>query len=247
MQFANIEWRQDNKSNGIYQPYSIDFNDVYFNTEDGLQETEHVFIAHNQLENRFKSLKNNQFTIVETGFGTGLNFLVVSDLWLKLAPKTASLQYIGIEKTPLSPIDLTRAHALWPQFSNISDELIVHYTKLKTGANHFGIAAGRIQLGLQADDIMLALPQLTKQGLAKPADAWLLDGFAPAKNSAMWSDEVFANMARLSKKGTTFATFTSAGQVRRGLQAVGFNLSKHKGFGKKREMLSGIFIGDKHD
>lgn len=242
MQFANIEWRKDTGSSGQSQPYSIDFNDVYFNTDDGLQETEYVFIAHNQLAQRFSAPNLSSFTIIETGFGTGLNFLVVSHLWLKLAPKTATLHYIGIEKMPLSLVDLTRTHALWPQFADISRELITQYstlnTMLKSGTHHFSLATGRIQLGLQADDIMLVLPKLSKI-----ADAWLLDGFAPAKNASMWSCEVFAQMARLSKTGTTFATFTSAGDVKRGLQAAGFEVSKHKGFGKKREMLSGIFTG----
>jgi tRNA 5-methylaminomethyl-2-thiouridine biosynthesis bifunctional protein len=235
MQFANIEWRENK---GTHQPYSLDFNDVYFNTEDGLDETEYVFISHNQLQQRFSEHNLSSFTIIETGFGTGLNFLVVSALWLKLAPKSATLHYIGIEKMPLSLADLTRAQALWPQFTEISQVFMTQYSTLKTGMNHFSIAAGRIQLALQADDILLALPKLLQM-----ADAWLLDGFAPAKNAAMWSDEVFAQMARLSKTGTTFATFTSAGQVKRGLQTAGFAVNKHKGFGKKREMLSGVFIG----
>ncbi len=236
MQFSSIEW-----INNV--PYSIDFNDVYFNTDDGLQETEYVFIAHNQLQQRFSDAnqhinKNFSFTIIETGFGTGLNFLAVSALWLQLAPKNASLHYMGIEKMPLSPADLIRAHALWPQFTDISEALIAQYSTLKNGTNHFSIAAGRIQLSLQVNDIKLALPQLSQI-----ADAWLLDGFSPAKNTAMWSPEVLTQMARLSKTGTTFATFTSAGHVKRGLQATGFEVSKHKGFGKKREMLSGIFVG----
>lgn len=235
MQFANIEWRENK---GAHYPYSLDFNDVYFNTDDGLAETEYVFIAHNQLQQRFSNPNLSNFTMIETGFGTGLNFLVVSALWLQLAPRDATLHYIGIEKMPLSPADLTRAQALWPQFTDISQALIKQYSTLKTGINHFSIAAGHIQLDLQADDIMLVLPQLSHI-----ADAWLLDGFAPAKNTAMWSSEVFAQMARHSKIGTTFATFTSAGQVKRGLQAAGFEVGKHKGFGKKREMLSGLFNG----
>ena len=235
MQFANIEWRENK---GPYQPYSLDFNDVYFNTDDGLAETEHVFIAHNQLQQRFSNAKLSNFTIIETGFGTGLNFLAVSTLWLQLAPKNATLHYIGIEKTPLSPADLTRAHALWPQFTDVSQAFITQYSTLKNGTNQFSVAAGQILLDLQADDITLVLPQLSKI-----ADAWLLDGFAPAKNAAMWSNKVFAQMARLSKTGTTFATFTSAGNVKRGLQVAGFEVSKFKGFGKKREMLSGVFTG----
>ena len=83
---------------------------------------------------------------------------------------------------------------------------------------------------------MLALPKISQI-----ADAWLLDGFAPAKNVDMWSSQVFAHIASLSKENTTFATFTSASAVRRGLQAAGFTVEKHAGFGKKREMLSGVF------
>lgn len=235
MQFARIEWRENKGSkNDIDHPYSLDFNDVYFNTEDGLEETEYVFVAHNQLQQRFSNPNLTNFTIIETGFGTGLNFLVVSALWLKLAPNNATLHYIGIEKTPLSLADLTHAQALWPQFTEVSHELVAQYSTLKAGANQFSLATGLIQLGLQVNDIAYALSQLSQI-----ADAWLLDGFAPAKNPAMWSDKVFTHIVRLSKTGTTFATFTSAGHVKRGLQAVGFEVSKNKGFGKKREMLSG--------
>ena len=239
MQFANLDWCENKGTkNSIWLPYSLDFSDVYFNTDDGIKETEHVFIAHNQLQKRFSDVTLSNFTLIETGFGTGLNFSVVSALWLKSAPKNVTLHYIGIEKSPLSLADLTRAQALWPQFSEVSHNLIEQYLALKIGLNHFSIAAGRIQLDLQVDDIAVALPQPSAI-----ADAWLLDGFAPAKNAAMWSNEVFAHMARLSKSNTTFATFTSAGNVRRGLQAVGFAVKKQQGFGKKREMLSGIFIG----
>ena len=235
MQFANIEWRENK---GTYVPYSLDFNDVYFNTDDGQAETEYVFITHNQLQQSFSNTNLSSFTIIETGFGTGLNFLVVSTLWLQLAPNNATLHYIGIEKMPLSPPDLIRAHTLWPQFTEVSQALINQYSTIKAGANPVSIAPGRIHLDLQINDITIVIPQLSQT-----ADAWLLDGFAPAKNAAMWSSEVFAQMARLSKTGTTFATFTCAGHVKRGLQVAGFGVSKHKGFGKKREMLSGKFTG----
>jgi tRNA 5-methylaminomethyl-2-thiouridine biosynthesis bifunctional protein len=72
-------------------------------------------------------------------------------------------------------------------------------------------------------------------------DAWFLDGFSPAKNPDMWQEVLYQQVARLSKPNTTFATFTSAGMVRRGLQAVGFNVKKDVGYGKKREMSYGQF------
>jgi tRNA 5-methylaminomethyl-2-thiouridine biosynthesis bifunctional protein len=230
MQFSNIKWINN-------MPYSIDFNDIYFSTEDGLDETEYVFIQQNQLEQRFKSLQQDHFTITETGFGTGLNFLVTCQHWLRLAPANAQLHFISIEKFPLTLADLTHAHALWPQFAAISSELLQQYNLLKSGTNVFSMAGDRIKLALQVDDILHALPQITQK-----ADAWFLDGFAPAKNAEMWSANVFVHLARLSQANTTFATFTSAGTVRRSLQAAGFNVEKHAGFGKKREMLSGIFL-----
>jgi tRNA 5-methylaminomethyl-2-thiouridine biosynthesis bifunctional protein len=229
MQFSSIKWINN-------QPYSVDFNDIYFNSEDGLQETEYVFIEHNQLNKRFAALENSSFTIIETGFGTGLNFLTVAAHWLALASSSGILHYISIEKYPLNLEDLSRAHEAWPQFAAISHEFLQQYTNLEAGNNQISIAGRRIDIGLQVDDILTALPQISQK-----ADAWILDGFAPAKNAEMWSDEVFAHIARLSKHGTTFATFTSAGAVRRGLTHAGFHVEKHPGFGKKREMLSGTF------
>lgn len=231
MQFTDIKWLNNT-------PYSIEFNDIYFSTDDGLDEKNYVFIQQNELESRFKLLSNPVFSIIETGFGTGLNFLVASQLWLKHAPVEAVLHFTSVEKYPLRLDDLARAHAFWPQFSGVSGELLQQYETLKLRTNHFSVAGGRIQLGLQVDDIALALPQLEEK-----ADAWFLDGFAPAKNAEMWSSEVFAQIGRLSHTNSTFATFTSAGVVRRGLESIGFKVEKYAGFGKKREMLRGTFLG----
>lgn len=234
MQFANIQWQEN--ENGVNQPYSLDFNDVYFNSESGLQETEYVFVEHNQLKQRFKALKNTHFTIIETGFGTGLNFLAVAAHWLALSKPSAQLHYISIEKFPLSPADFFNAVQIMSQLPSISNPLIAQYENLNTGFNCFKFAHN-IELQLHIGDINDVLPTINQ-----PADAWLLDGFAPAKNAEMWSQQVFTEVARLSKAGTTFATFTSAGEVKRGLQSVGFNVQKCAGFGKKREMLSGSFL-----
>ena len=234
MKFANIEWRNN-------QPYSLDFNDVYFNSDHGLQETDAVFIAQNNLAARFASLQKNQtFTIIETGFGSGLNFFAVASCWQQYAPNDASLYYISIEKYPLSIEDFTQCAQIWPAFSSFFHSILPQYLHLKLGLNmlrgYTDDAESRILLALWACPIDVALASMTQK-----ADAWLLDGFAPAKNAEMWSSEVFTHIARLSQTGTTFATFTSAGIVRRGLQAVGFNVKKQTGFGKKREMLSGVF------
>lgn len=230
---ADITWR-----NGL--PYSNAFNDVYFSTDNGLQETEYVFIEGNQLIARWQTLSQADFCIIETGFGTGLNFLCAAQHWLSHAPTNARLQFISIEKYALSPDDLKKALQQWPQLTELSHELLLHYPNLLAG-DHCALCDGRIQLKLCLGD---ALQQLVQLNTA--ADAWFLDGFAPAKNPEMWQDELFQHMARLSKPDTSFATFTSAGAVRRGLAAAGFNVSKRAGFGKKREMLTGVYSGMRH-
>ena len=233
MQYARIKWLNN-------QPYSTDFNDFYFSYDDGLKETQYVYIDKNNLVERFKNANTSTFTIVETGFGSGLNFLAVADCWLEHAPESAKLQFISIEKYPINLADLTQSHALWPQFSDISQELIQQYQTLKPDCNNFSLAAGRVELNLWACDVTEALSAINQT-----ANAWFLDGFAPAKNQEMWTQEVFEHIARLSHLGTSFATFTSASHVRRGLQVAGFDCFKHKGFGRKREMLSGIFADKK--
>lgn len=232
MQFANIQWNNQ-------QPYSLDFDDVYYSSDDGLAETDYVFIQHNQLTQRFAQLEKSRFTIIETGFGTGLNFFCAAQHFLAHAPNNATLQFTSIERYPLNADDFIKANRYWFVFEQMVSQLASTYIQLKPGFNQLNCSDGRIQLELWIGDISEVLPQIKT-----PADAWFLDGFAPSKNSDMWSSILFDHIARLSKINTTFATFTSAGEVRRHLQAVGFNVRKATGFGKKREMLFGTFVSN---
>lgn len=234
---TTIEWRDG-------QPYASTFQDVYFSTDNGLEETKFVFLTQNDLGARFKSLHitsphNTSFTIAETGFGTGLNFLSTWQLWLAQAPLNSHLHFVSIEKYPLNIDDLRLALAYWPTLTIFSQQLLAQYQHLSHGLHQLTFANGNVTLSLYIGDVAEMLPQINTQ-----VDAWFLDGFSPAKNPDMWSATLFQNMARLSHVNTTFATFTSAGDVRRGLHAVGFQVKKIAGFGKKREMLRGHFVGE---
>ncbi len=227
---AKLEWRDG-------QPYASTFQDVYFSSDNGLLETDYVFLQGNALQSRWQTLNTPHFTIAETGFGTGLNFLSAIKLWLEVAPATAMLHYISTEKHPLSLQDLTSALALWPTLAEFSDHLLENYEKLLQGNQALDLFQNRVCLSLLVGDATTQLRQIHGA-----VDAWFLDGFSPAKNPDMWQTELFQQMARLSAVGSTFATFTSAGHVRRNLAAAGFNTQKRAGFGKKREMLQGILM-----
>lgn len=232
--YAKIEWHAG-------MPYSATFQDVYFSSDHGLLETEYVFLQGNDLSTRWQLLNTETFSIGETGFGTGLNFLCASQLWLETAPNNASLHFISVEKFPLTLQDITTALQLWPELSKLSTPLLTQYEALlNTGT--ISLYNNRVQLSLFMGDALQGL-----SGLPVKIDAWFLDGFAPAKNPDMWQVALFEAMAKHSRPNTSFATFTSAGIVRRGLLSAGFNVIKRTGFGKKREMLYGHFLKIKND
>ena len=229
MKHADIEWQQG-------QPFSNEFEDIYFSREGGLEETDYVFLQQNHLPDRWLSPEPvEEFVVAETGFGTGLNFLVTAQQWLVKTNEQACLHYISIEKFPLSKSDLKQALACWPELEAVSAQLIANYPPAVKGFHHIPLFDGRVVLTLIFAEVEEAL-----QELHASVDAWYLDGFAPDKNPAMWNATVFRQVSRLGKVGTTFSTFTAAGSVRRGLQEAGFAVEKVKGFGKKREMLRGV-------
>lgn len=228
---AQLHWDEEG------QPLSSTFGDVYFSRLSGLEETRYVFLQHNQLPERFAALQDGEcLTVGETGFGTGLNFLCTWQLFRQLAPASARLRFISVEKFPLQPNDLQQALALWPQLEELAAQLLPAYQQWLADSQSIVLDNGRVQLDLLPGDAAEQLGLLDAQ-----INAWFLDGFAPAKNPEMWTDALFQQLARLSAPSATLATFTSAGFVRRGLQAVGFDMQRCKGFAFKREMLSGRF------
>lgn len=220
------------------EPRSRHFGDIYFSRSRGLEETRYVFLDGNDLARRFERLSaRGTFTIGETGFGTGLNFLAAWQRFEALAPEDARLHFVSTELHPLSTADLARALSLWPDLRTHADALLASYDALPPGFHRFVFASGRVTLTLLVGDAADTLPQLDAR-----MDAWFLDGFAPSKNPGLWCDEVLTQISRLSHAGTTCATYTVAGAVRRGLDAAGFRVERTPGFGTKREMLRGTCV-----
>ncbi|MDH5547826.1 MAG: bifunctional tRNA (5-methylaminomethyl-2-thiouridine)(34)-methyltransferase MnmD/FAD-dependent 5-carboxymethylaminomethyl-2-thiouridine(34) oxidoreductase MnmC [Gammaproteobacteria bacterium] len=218
-------------------PYSDRYGDHYFAREGGFEESHYVFIRQNGLPQRWQG--RERFVIAETGFGTGLNFLATAQLWLRESRPDQRLHYVSFEKHLFRREDLQKIHAHWADLGELSEELLDRYPPLLAGMHRLYLYGNRVVLTLCLGDVKDLLPEM--QG---KADAWYLDGFAPSKNPGMWNDDLFSEIARHSKTGTTFATFTAAGFVRRGLQNVGFAVEKFSGYGAKREMLRGSFTGE---
>ncbi|MEX1214893.1 bifunctional tRNA (5-methylaminomethyl-2-thiouridine)(34)-methyltransferase MnmD/FAD-dependent 5-carboxymethylaminomethyl-2-thiouridine(34) oxidoreductase MnmC [Saccharospirillum sp.] len=219
-------------------PRSTHFDDFYFSTDNGYAETDYVFLQGNGLAQRFAQLaEHSHFTVAETGFGTGLSALATWELFEQTAPATARLTYISTERYPLSKNQIQQALAAWPSLSWRVDRLVADYPPRVPGF-HFLELNDRVDLLLLFGDVNDTLSDLNAL-----VDAWFLDGFTPCRNPDMWQPPLYQAMARLSHADTTVATFTSASQVRNGLQGAGFVITRKPGFGKKREMLYGRFVG----
>lgn len=232
-------------------PYSAAFSDIYFTPEDGAAESNHVFLEGNNLPQRFQechqSPDSKAFTIFETGFGTGLNFLLTAKLWQdiesksKTTPKGAGnrLDYYSVEQFPISPDDLQIIHQVLGIESPLSTELTENYPPPMPGIYSIKVSDS-VTLHLIFYPLDMALKEIgVNENFA--VDAWFLDGFAPSKNPEMWNKSLLHFMTLYSAQGSTLATFTVAAAIRKQLPFYGFDISKQPGFGRKREMLTATF------
>ncbi|PKG47236.1 MULTISPECIES: bifunctional tRNA (5-methylaminomethyl-2-thiouridine)(34)-methyltransferase MnmD/FAD-dependent 5-carboxymethylaminomethyl-2-thiouridine(34) oxidoreductase MnmC [Halomonadaceae] len=215
-------------------PHATAFDDIYFTRGDGRAETEHVFLGANHLPQRFAEWKAARpFVIGETGFGTGLNILCAWACFEQHAAPNARLHLLSTEKFPLEHEALEQALSAWPSLAAYAQVLCAQWPAAVSGIHRLHLTE-RVTLDLHFGDTTERLEQLDGQ-----VDAWFLDGFAPSKNPDMWQPALFNAMAARSRPGATFATFTCAGIVKRGLKAAGFSWKKVPGYGRKREMLAG--------
>jgi tRNA 5-methylaminomethyl-2-thiouridine biosynthesis bifunctional protein len=211
-------------------PYSSEFQDIYHSTHGGLAQSRHVFLGGNGLPARWRGRAS--FTILETGFGLGLNFLAAWDAWRADAARPRRLHFVSVEQRPFARADLAAALAPIEALAPLARALTAVWPPPLAGFHRLHFDADRVALTLLLGEAGELLPQLVAS-----ADALFLDGFAPARNPGMWSPEIVRELARLAAPGATLATWTVAGGVRAALGDAGFGVEKRPGFGSKREML----------
>jgi tRNA 5-methylaminomethyl-2-thiouridine biosynthesis bifunctional protein len=224
--------------NGI--PYSERFGDYYHARDGGLGQARHVFLGGNQLPARWQG--RDRFVILETGFGLGLNFLAAWDAWRNDPARCGRLHFVSFERHPLGLDDLRQAHRQWPELAPLADELQRQWPVLTPGIHRLWLNDDRVVLTLYFGDAVTGLGKIDGH-----ADAFFLDGFAPAKNPELWSERVCHQLASLAAPGATLATWSVSAQVQRHLNYARFALEKTPGFANRREMLTGRFEGRTND
>ncbi len=214
-QTADLDWL----AGGV--PVSRRFDDPYFSLADGLAEARHVFLAGNGLPARFRP----GFHIAELGFGTGLNMLAALIAW-RAAGVAGPLRFTSFEAFPMAAPDIARALAAFPEAEAVAGPFLAAWGQ---GARRFSI--GGLEAEVIAGDARETLPAWGGR-----ADAWFLDGFAPARNPELWEPALLHAVAGHTAPGGTAASYTAAGAVRRALAQAGFAVTRAPGFGRKRHM-----------
>ncbi len=215
----SIDWR------GADVPVSTRFDDPYYSLEDGLAEARHVFLAGNGLPGRLTP----GFRVAELGVGTGLNLLALAEAAGDV-PLPVPVLYLGFEAFPLTAGEVARALAPFESLAPLARQLVAAWRP-----EGFAARIGPVEAGMVVGDARRSLPVWQSA-----ADAWFLDGFAPAKNPELWEPSLMREVARHTAPGGTFATYTAAGAVRRALGEAGFAVERVPGYGRKRHMSRGV-------
>lgn len=213
-------------------PYSTAFGDHFYCQTDGRLECGHVFLAGNGLPERWQNA--TEFRIGELGFGTGLNAAETWRQWKTHRRPGSRLHFVSFELHPMQASDIDRALSRWPEIDAERKALVAlwpnepkgHVTIDLDDQTRLTVVCGDAHESLEASDFTF--------------DAWFLDGFAPARNSAMWSAELMQLVFERTQPGGSFATYAAAGFVRRNLIAAGYTVERRPGFAGKREMLCGV-------
>ncbi|MFL2526833.1 MAG: tRNA (5-methylaminomethyl-2-thiouridine)(34)-methyltransferase MnmD [Candidatus Azotimanducaceae bacterium] len=220
------------------QPFSDEYQDIYF-SPDAASEVERIFINPTNLD--AVSREKPQTTILELGFGAGLNFCVTAQRFLDQNTKNR-LHFISFEKHPFSKKDYAKTFANLDPVIPFSSNLIDQVPALLPGWHRRSFFEGRINLSIFYGEAKEGLRDITIRHKV-PIDFCFLDGFNPAHNPELWSEELLLEISKNLHADSQITTFTAAGRIKRRLEKLGFEIIKVDQRPIKRESLFGVYKG----
>ena len=209
---------------GSHTIFVPELNEHYHSVHGAVQESAFIFI-----NNGYEVCKGDPVSILEIGFGTGLNALLTA---IKSISGTRKVLYTSIEKYPLA--------------SEIVDSL-----------NHFEFAGeygkdffNRIHSAPWNESVKICdnfelrkiESDLTTTTLQGTFDLIYFDAFGPDKQPEMWTREIFYRIAAVTIKGGILVTYSAKGEVKRSLKACGFDVELLPGPPGKRQMIRAVKI-----
>lgn len=227
------------------------FGETYHSDAGAIEESIHVFLEAGLEYHKQTHPDQAQRHIVEYGFGTGLNVLLTLDKYIQLKNKeiqTPPICFRTLEKYPLvaeeyqslafpagehlvQPEWLQRLHEVpW----NVPTELVPGFWLLKENRDFLEVTAQDLTSipGTANPDKMA--------GFCQGVDVVYFDAFSPGSQPELWETPVFRTLAEAGAPGCTLVTYSARGSVKQALRAVGFEVHRLPGAGRKRHMVRGI-------
>lgn len=212
-------------ADGSHTLRSHRFGVPYHSIHGAVQESRHVFIAAG-LEDRLDN-GLTEINILETGFGTGLNALLVWEA-ARLHPGV-QLNYLGLERYPVAG-ELVNA-LNYPAQTGCSETDFRRLHELAWGEQH--LPGANFSFRKQEIDFAEALAGLPA---SDRADVLFFDAFAPASQPELWEQPLLTLCYEALRPGGVLVTYCAKGQFKRDLRSVGFTVEPLPGPPGKREM-----------
>ncbi|OUO51962.1 SAM-dependent methyltransferase [Parabacteroides sp. An277] len=209
-------------ADGSHTLFVPEMNEHYHSVNGACQESEHIFIRAGLQE-----VPKKEIQLLEIGFGTGLNAL----LTLKAIEEAACqrIVYHTIELYPLPPETikaLNYGDRIWPERKDLFFALHeAAWNKEVRISNWFVLHK------IQGDCRLCTFPS--------NIDLIYFDAFAPEKQPEMWTQAMYEKLYQCAAEGAVLTTYCAKGEVRRGMQAAGFEMERLPGPPGKRHILRG--------
>ncbi len=200
-----------------------DWNEQYHSIHGAYQEAVHVFIKHGLQYVTNHENVSEPISILEMGFGTGLNAMLTFQEAQKL---DVPINYVGIEAYPVSQdeIDQLQYDTLFGSdsqtFFNIHE---LEWEVPKSISPNFTLTK-RQQFFQDITDI-------------DTFNLIYFDAFGARVQPDLWTEAIFSKMYQALKPQGVLVTYSAKGSVRRAMQSVGFEVERLPGPPGKREML----------
>ena len=217
---SRVEWRGASKTHKLAQElaHAGDFGDICTAPAEALRRARRVYLAGNDLPARWAGREH--FTVLESGFGAGHNFIATWHAWQQDPARSRWLHYVAVEGHPLERDDLSQVHAHSP-LRELAQALAAAWPEITPNLHALAFAGGRVRLLLAFGDIHAVLRELRCT-----ADAFFIDGFAPERNPAMWTPQVMKALGRRAAPGATAASWVASPALAEGLAAAGFEVDR---------------------
>lgn len=203
-----------------------DWDENYHSKHGALQEALHVFI---EAGLKYKRKEQSKLSILEIGFGTGLNAMLTYVFGKEL---NTHIEYHGLEAFPVNAEELTALN--YEELPFIKDHTATYEQIHTTKWNVLITIEDTFKLNKIEQELQTYQPEKAF------FDLIYFDAFGPRVQNEMWSLPIFEKLFASLKQGGVLVTYCAKGQVKRDLKSAGFSIESIPGPPGKREMTRAV-------